>query len=313
MRNPVAGKMSKISIIGAGNVGATTAFLLLVKNLADVVMVDLSDSVIGKALDMAQSKPILGFKNSITGTTDYRMIKGSDIVIITAGVARKPGMTREDLLDTNLGIIKGVCEQVKKYASDSIVISVTNPLDLIAYTALKVTGFPRERVIGMAGTLDTARFRVFLGEAAGTNVQAIVLGSHGDDMAPLIDHVEISGKEKLEREKILEAANRTRNAGAELVNYLKSGSAYYAAAAAIVEVVEAILNKESKALPVSVFLKGEYGYEGFFLGVPAKLGRAGVKEIIELELSSAEREMLDKSASSIRQKTIELEKRLANS
>jgi malate dehydrogenase len=299
----------KITVVGAGNVGATTAQRLAEKELArQVVMVDVVDGVPqGKGLDQWESAPIEGFDSRVIGTNDYDASAGSEIVVVTAGIARKPGMSRDDLLNTNAGIVKQVSEQIKRTSPNAIVIMVSNPLDVMAYVALKVTGFPRERVIGMAGVLDTARYRSFLAEALDVSVrdiQAMVLGGHGDTMVPLISYTSVSGipvTQLLDRAKLDAIVDRTRTGGAEIVKYLKTGSAYYAPSSAAVQMCEAIAHDQKRILPCAAWLDGEYGMKGLFLGVPCKLGRGGIEQILEVELTSAERDALAKSADAVRE------------
>ena len=301
--------VNKITVVGAGNVGATTAQRLAEKQLAKlVVMVDVVDGVPqGKALDQWESAPIEGFDTRVLGTNGYDETAGSDIVIITAGIARKPGMSRDDLLNTNAGIVKQVSEQVKRTSPNAIIIMVSNPLDVMCYVAKKVTGFPRERVLGMAGVLDTARYRSFLAEALDVSVediQAMVLGGHGDTMVPLISYTTVSGipVTQLMDKKTLDAiVDRTRNGGAEIVKFLKTGSAYYAPSAASVQMAEAIALDKKRVLPCAAWLDGEYGMSGLFLGVPCKLGRKGLERIIEVELTSQERADLAKSAEAVKE------------
>jgi malate dehydrogenase len=301
--------VNKITVVGAGNVGATTAQRLAEKELAQlVVMVDVVEGVPqGKALDQWETAPIEGFDTRVIGTNGYDETAQSEIVIITAGIARKPGMTRDDLLNTNAGIVKQVCEQVKRTSPNAIIIMVSNPLDVMCYVAKKVTGFPRERVLGMAGVLDTARYRSFLAEALDVSVediQAMVLGGHGDTMVPLISYTTVSGipVTQLMDKKTLDAiVDRTRNGGAEIVKFLKTGSAYYAPSAAAVQMAEAMVRDKKRVLPCAAWLEGEYGMSGLFLGVPCKLGRKGLEEIIEVELTSAERIDLGKSAEAVRE------------
>ncbi len=270
-----------ITVVGAGNVGATTAQRVAEKELARrVVMVDVVEGVPqGKGLDQWQSAPIEGFDSRIIGTNGYDETAGSDIVIITAGIARKPGMSRDDLLNTNAGIVKQVSEQIARTSPNAIIIVVSNPLDVMCYVAKKVTGFPRERVIGMAGVLDTARYRAFLAEALDVSVrdiQAMVLGGHGDTMVPLISYTTVSGipvTQLLDRKTLDEIVDRTRNGGAEIVKYLKTGSAYYAPSSGAVQMAEAIVFDQKRVLPCAAWLEGEYGMSGLFLGVPVKLGR----------------------------------------
>jgi malate dehydrogenase len=301
--------VSKITVVGAGNVGATTAQRLAEKSLArTVVMVDVVEGIPqGKGLDQWQSAPIEGFDSRVIGSNGYDETSGSDIVVITAGIARKPGMSRDDLLNTNASIVKQVSEQIKRTSPNAIIIMVSNPLDVMAYVAKQVTGFPRERVLGMAGVLDTARYRSFLAEALDVSVediQAMVLGGHGDTMVPLISYTTVSGipVTQLMDKKTLDAiVVRTRNGGAEIVKFLKTGSAYYAPSAASVQMAEAIVHDKKRVLPCAAWLEGEYGMSGLFLGVPCKLGRKGLEQIIEVELTSQERTDLGKSAEAVRE------------
>jgi malate dehydrogenase len=301
--------VNKITVVGAGNVGATAAQRVAEKELArTVVMVDVVEGVPqGKGLDQWQSAPIEGFDSRVIGTNGYDETAGSDIVIITAGIARKPGMSRDDLLNTNAGIVKQVAENIKRTSRDAIIIVVSNPLDVMAWVAKEVTGFPRERVIGMAGVLDTARYRAFLADAIGVSVRdihAMVLGGHGDTMVPLISYTTVSGipvTQFLERAKLDAIVDRTRNGGAEIVKHLKTGSAYYAPSAGAVEMAEAIAKDNKRVLPCSAWLEGEYGMRGLFLGVPCKLGRRGLEQIIEVELTADERAALAKSAEAVRE------------
>jgi malate dehydrogenase len=298
-----------ITVVGAGNVGATTAQRVAEKELARrVVMVDVVDGVPqGKGLDQWQSAPIEGFDSRVIGANGYDETAGSDIVIITAGIARKPGMSRDDLLNTNAGIVKQVSEQIARTSPNAIIIVVSNPLDVMCYVAKKVTGFPRERVIGMAGVLDTARYRAFLAEALDVSVrdiQAMVLGGHGDTMVPLISYTTVSGipvTQLLDRKTLDEIVDRTRNGGAEIVKYLKTGSAYYAPSSGAVQMAEAIVFDQKRVLPCAAWLEGEYGMSGIFLGVPVKLGRRGVEKVLEVELTSKERVDLGKSAEAVRE------------
>ena len=301
--------VNKITVVGAGNVGATTAQRLAEKELArQVVMVDVVEGVPqGKALDQWESAPIEAFDSRVIGTNGYDETSNSDIVVVTAGIARKPGMSRDDLLNTNAGIVKQVSEQVKRASPNAIIIMVSNPLDVMCYVAKQVTGFPRQRVIGMAGVLDTARYRSFLAEALDVSVkdiQAMVLGGHGDTMVPLISYTTVSGipvTQLMDRKTLDAIVDRTRNGGAEIVKYLKTGSAYYAPSAASVQMVEAIVRDSKRILPCAAWLEGEYGMSGLFLGVPCKLGRKGLEKIIEVELTSKERTDLGKSADAVRE------------
>jgi malate dehydrogenase len=301
-------KRPKITIVGAGNVGATAAHWAVTKALADVVLVDIIEGVPqGKGLDLFQAGPVEGFDCRVVGSNSYAETAGSDVVVICAGVARKPGMSREDLLDTNARIVKSVTEEVVKASPEAILLVVSNPLDTMAYVAMRVSGFPRERVVGMAGILDTARFRTFIAEAAGVSVEdvtALVLGGHGDSMVPLVRYTSIGGIPVtgfLSKEEIHRIVERTRNGGAEIVSYLKTGSAFYAPGAAIVQMVEAILRDKKRVLPCSAYLEGEYGIEGVFLGVPVKLGGRGMEGVIEVPLTEEERAALVKSADAVRE------------
>jgi malate dehydrogenase len=301
--------VNKITVVGAGNVGATTAQRIAEKSLGrTVVMVDVVEGIPqGKGLDQWESAPIEGFDSRVIGTNDYAATAGSDIVVITAGIARKPGMTRDDLLNTNAGIVKSVSEQVKATSPDAIVIVVSNPLDVMCYVAKQVTGFPRERVIGMAGVLDTARYRSFLAEALDVSVrdiQAMVLGGHGDTMVPLISYTTVSGipvTQLMPREQLDAIVQRARDGGAEIVKHLKTGSAYYAPSAGAVEMVEAIVLDRKRILPCAAWLEGEYGLSGLFLGVPCKLGRRGLEKVLEIELTADERAALERSAQAVRE------------
>jgi malate dehydrogenase len=301
--------LNKITVVGAGNVGATAAQRIAEKELArTVVMVDVVEGVPqGKGLDQWESAPIELFDSRVVGTNDYGETAGSDIVVITAGIARKPGMSRDDLLNTNAGIVKSVSENVAKTSPNAIVIVVSNPLDVMCYVAKKVTGFPRERVMGMAGVLDTARYRSFLAEALDISVrdiQAMVLGGHGDTMVPLVSYTTVSGipiSQLMDKAKLDAILDRTRNGGAEIVKYLKTGSAYYAPSSGAVQMAEAIAFDQKRILPCSVWLDGEYGMKGLFLGVPAKIGRKGIEKILEVTLTADEKAALAKSAEAVRE------------
>jgi len=301
--------VNKITVVGAGNVGATTAQRIAEKELArSVVMVDVVEGIPqGKALDQWQSAPIEGFDSRVIGTNGYDETSGSDLVIITAGIARKPGMSRDDLLNTNAGIVKDVAEQIKRSSPNAIIIVVSNPLDVMCYVAKQVTGFPRERVIGMAGVLDTARYRAFLAEALDVSVrdiQAMVLGGHGDTMVPLISYTTVSGipvTQLLERSQLDAIVDRTRNGGAEIVKYLKTGSAYYAPSSGAVQMAEAIVRDQKRILPCAAWLEGEYGMKGVYLGVPCKLGRRGLEKVLAVQLTADERAALAKSAEAVRE------------
>jgi malate dehydrogenase len=301
--------VNKITVVGAGNVGATTAQRIAEKELArTVVMVDVVEGIPqGKGLDQWQSAPIEGFDSRIIGTNAYDETSASDLVVITAGIARKPGMSRDDLLNTNAGIVKDVSEHIKRTSPNAIVVVVSNPLDVMCYVAKAVTGFPRERVIGMAGVLDTARYRAFLAEALDVSVrdiQAMVLGGHGDTMVPLISYTTVSGipvTQLLERSKLDAIVDRTRNGGAEIVKFLKTGSAYYAPSSGAVQMAEAIVRDQKRILPCAAWLAGEYGMKDLYLGVPCKLGRRGLERVIEVQLTADERAALEKSAQAVRE------------
>jgi malate dehydrogenase len=301
--------VNKITVVGAGNVGATTAQRIAEKELASkVILVDIMEGVPqGKGLDQWESAPIEGFDSRVVGTNGYDETANSEIVVITAGIARKPGMSRDDLLNTNAGIVKQVSENVKATSPDAIIIMVSNPLDVMSYVAKEVTGFPRERVLGMAGVLDTARYRSFLAEALDVSVrdiQAMVLGGHGDTMVPLISYTSVSGipiTQLMAKERLDAIVDRTRNGGAEIVKFLKTGSAYYAPSAAAVQMCEAIVRDQKRILPCAAWLEGEYGMSGLFLGVPCKLGRRGLEQILEVTLTDEEREALARSADAVRE------------
>jgi malate dehydrogenase len=300
--------VNKITVVGAGNVGATTAQRIAEKELArTVVMVDVAEGIPqGKGLDQWESAPIEGFDSHIIGTNSYDETAHSDIVVVTAGIARKPGMSRDDLLNTNAGIVKQVSEQIRKTSPKAILIIVSNPLDVMSYVALKTTGFPRERVLGMAGVLDTARYRSFLALEAGVSVrdiQAMVLGGHGDTMVPLISYTSVSGipiTQLIAKDKLDAIVARTRTGGGEIVKHLKTGSAYYAPSAAAAQMCEAIAKDQKRILPCAAWLQGEYGLRDLYLGVPCKLGRAGLEKIYEVELTADERAALEKSAEAVR-------------
>lgn len=293
----------KVSVIGAGNVGATCAFLVAQRELADVILVDILEGVPqGKALDMAQASSLEGFNSNVAGTSDYSQIKDSDVVVITAGLARKPGMSREDLLLKNAEIIKEVSLRIAQYAPNSIILMVSNPLDVMTYLAYNVSGFPAHRVLGQAGVLDSARFRYFVAQELGISIEdvsAMVLGGHGDSMVPLPRYTTVSGVSILEllpKEKIDEIINRTKNGGAEIVNLLKTGSAFYSPASSACLMTEAILKDYKQILPASAYLDGQYGIKDLYIGVPVKLGRNGVEEIVELSLKDEELSLLQSSA-----------------
>ncbi|MBW1764721.1 MAG: malate dehydrogenase [Deltaproteobacteria bacterium] len=297
----------KVTVVGAGNVGATAAMRLAEKELADVVLIDVLDGVpAGKALDLMEAAPVEKHDSKVTGDTgDYSAAKDSDIVIITAGIPRKPGMSRDDLLNTNMGIMKSVVTEIAKVAPNSILIIVSNPLDAMCHVALDASNFPKERVIGMAGVLDSARFRTFIAmelNVSVENVQAFVLGGHGDSMVPLPRYSSVAGiplPDLMDADKIEDLVERTRNGGAEIVGLLKTGSAYYAPASSAVEMAEAILKDKKKILPCAACLKGEYGINDLFIGVPVKLGEKGVEDIIEIKLTEEEDNSLKNSAAAV--------------
>jgi malate dehydrogenase len=300
--------LNRITVVGAGNVGATAAQRVAEKNLArTVVMVDVVEGIPqGKGLDQWQSAPIEGFDSRIVGTNGYDAAAGSELFIVTAGIARKPGMSRDDLVKTNAGIVESVSKEIKRVAPGAIIIVVSNPLDVMCHVAMKTTGFPRERVLGMAGVLDTARYRAFLAEALDVSVddiQAMVLGGHGDTMVPLVSYTTVSGipvTQLIAREQLEAIVTRTRNGGAEIVNFLKTGSAYYAPSAAAAQMAEAIVLDKKRILPCAAWLTGEYGLKGVFCGVPCKLGRRGLEQVIEVQLTGEERTALHKSAEAVR-------------
>ena len=307
----------KIAVVGAGNVGATAAQRLAEKALADVVLIDVVEGVPqGKSLDLAQAAPIEKHDAHLAGANTYEASTGSDIVIITAGLPRKPGMSRDDLLATNRGIMKNVVRQVVRYSPDAILIIVSNPLDAMCHVAMEESGFPKNRVIGMAGVLDSARFRAFIAmelSVSVENVHAMVLGGHGDTMVPLPRFSTVAGipiTELMSPERIEALAMRTRNGGAEIVGLLKTGSAYYAPASAAVEMAESILRDKKKILPCAAYLEGEYGISGLFVGVPVKLGKNGIEEIISLRLLPEEQKALEKSAAAVRE-LVDAMKRMA--
>ena len=298
----------KVTVVGAGNVGATTAQRIFERGYADVVLVDVvEDMPQGKALDLLESGPVLGTDAQIVGANDYDPTADSDVVVITAGIARRPGMSRDDLLLTNMRIVQSVTEQVVEYSPECIIVVVSNPLDAMVQLAQRVSGFPKERVVGMAGILDTARFRTFLAQELGvsvTNVQAYVLGGHGDTMVPLIKATTVGGvpvSELIGAERLEEIVQRTRDGGAEIVALLKTGSAYYAPSAASAQMVEAILLDRKEILPCAAMLDGEYGISGLYVGVPVKLGAGGVEEVVEVELTEGEHEALRASADAVRE------------
>ncbi|HYM11805.1 MAG TPA: malate dehydrogenase [Bryobacterales bacterium] len=298
----------KVSVVGSGNVGASCALRIAAKELADVVMVDIIEGVPqGKALDVLESCPVEGTDVRITGSNDYEPTANSDIVVITAGFPRKPGMSRDDLLWANYEIVKATVEQVVKYSPSCIMVLVTNPLDAMCQVAYKVSGFSKNRVIGMAGVLDTARFRTFIAQELDVsveNVVAFVLGGHGDTMVPLVGNTSVAGiplRDLLDQAAIDRIVQRTRDGGAEIVKYLKTGSAYYAPSSSVVEMVESILKDKKKVLPCAAYLEGEYGIHGLFVGVPVKLGERGIEKIYEIKLSEQEKAGLQKSAAAVKE------------
>ena len=298
----------KVTIVGSGHVGATAALWIASKELADVVLIDIIEGVPqGKGLDLLEAMPIEKRDSYISGTNDYKDTGNSDIVVITAGIPRKPGMSRDDLLNTNYNIMKAVVGEVVKHSPNCILIVVSNPLDAMAQAAYKLSGFPRERVVGMAGVLDSARFRAFIADelkVSVENVTAFVLGGHGDTMVPLPRYSTVAGipiTELIEKSRLDALVQRTRDGGAEIVKYLKTGSAYYAPSAAATEMVEAILKDKKKILPCAAYLQGEYGISGLYVGVPVKLGAKGIEQIIEIKLTAEEKGGLDKSAAAVKE------------
>ncbi|CAG0989368.1 MAG: malate dehydrogenase [Candidatus Methanoperedens sp.] len=299
--------MPKITIIGAGAVGATAAQRIAEKELGNVVMTDIVEGLPqGKALDLLEAGPLLGYDSNIIGTNDYRDIEGSDVVVITAGIARKPGMTRDDLLKINTKIITDISQNIKRFAPDSVVITVTNPLDIMTYVTLKTTGFEPNRVFGMSGVLDSGRFAAFIAlelDCSVRDINAMVLGGHGDSMVPLPRFTTVSGvpiTELMPESTINRLVERTINGGAEIVNFLKTGSAFYAPSAAVTNMVEAVIKDMKRILPVCAYLRGEYGKKDIYLGVPVKIGRNGIEDILELELTDEERKALDRSADAVK-------------
>ena len=299
---------SKVTVVGAGNVGATAAQRIFDGGYADIVLVDIVEGLPqGKALDMLESGPVVGSDASVVGTNGYDETAGSDVVVITSGIARKPGMSRDDLLLTNMKIVSSVVEEVVERSPDSILMLVTNPLDAMAQRAYEVSGFPKNRVVGQAGILDTARFRTFLSLELGVSVDSItawVLGGHGDTMVPVVGSTTVGGQpvaDLIGPERLDEIVKRTQDGGAEIVGLLKTGSAYYAPSAAVVQMVEAVLLDKKEVLPCTTYLEGEYGIDGLFVGVPVKLGAGGVEEVIEFDLTADEKAALDYSASAVRE------------
>ncbi|MCM3720501.1 MULTISPECIES: malate dehydrogenase [Solibacillus] len=302
-------KRKKISVIGSGFTGATAAFLAAQKELGDVVIIDLptaENPTKGKALDMWEAAPVQGFDSYVKGSSDYEDTANSDIVLITAGVARKPGMSRDDLVQINQGVMKAVATEIARTSPNATIIVLTNPVDAMTYTVFKESGFPKQRVIGQSGVLDTARFRAFIAEELNVSVKdisALVLGGHGDTMVPLIRYASVGGvplQSLIPAQRLEEIVQRTRVGGGEIVNLLGNGSAYYAPAAAMVEMAEAILKDQKRVLPAIAYLEGEYGYEGIYLGVPTLLGAGGIEKIFELELTEDEKTALDQSADAVK-------------
>ena len=298
----------KVTVIGAGNVGATAAQRLCEKELCDVVLIDIIEGVPqGKALDLTEAAPVEKHDAKLIGTNGYEASKGSDIIIITAGIPRKPGMSRDDLVSTNAGIMKGVVEQIAKFSPEAVLIIVSNPLDAMCHVAYEASGFPKNRVLGMAGVLDSARFRAFISmelDVSVENTHAFVLGGHGDTMVPLPRYSTVAGipiTELLPKDRIDALVERTANGGAEIVSLLKTGSAYYAPASAAVEMAESILKDKKKILPCAAYLEGEYGINGLFIGVPVKLGRSGIEEVIQIKLTDEEEAALNKSADAVKE------------
>jgi malate dehydrogenase len=299
---------SKVTVIGAGNVGGTTAQRLAERDYADVVLVDIVEGLPqGKALDILESGPVLGFDSKVVGSNGYEESADSEVVVITSGSPRKPGMSRDDLLKTNQNIVQSVTEEVVKHSPEAILVMVANPLDAMCHVAMEVSGFPRQRVVGMAGILDTARYRTFIAQELQVSVRdvfALVLGGHGDTMVPLPSMATVGGvaiTELMPQDRVEAIVNRTRNGGAEIVGLLQSGSAFYAPSAAAVEMVDAILLNQKRILPCAAYLQGEYGVEGLFVGVPLKLGASGIEEILELDLQNDELEELRNSAGAVRE------------
>ena len=299
---------TKVTVVGAGNVGGTTAQRLAERNYADVVLVDIVEGLPqGKALDILESGPILGYDSDVIGANDYEVTAGSDVVVITSGSPRKPGMSRDDLLKTNQNIVGSVTEEVVKHSPETILVVVANPLDAMCHVAMETSGFPLERVIGMAGILDTARYRTFIAQELEVSVRdvfALVLGGHGDTMVPLPSMATVGGvaiTELLPEDRVEAIVQRTRQGGAEIVGLLKSGSAFYAPSAAVLEMIDAILLDQKRVLPCAAYLQGEYGIEDLFVGVPVKLGAAGIEEVVELDLQQSELVELQTSAGSVRE------------
>jgi malate dehydrogenase len=304
----------KLSVVGAGNVGASAALYLAEAEMGDVTLIDIVEGVAkGKALDLLEAGPVRGYDTMIEGSGDMKSVAGSDLIIVTAGLPRKPGMSRTDLLKANADIIRGIAQAIKTHAPKAFVITVTNPLDVMTYLMYRVTGFPRERVIGMAGVLDSARFRAFLAMEIGASVediQAMVLGGHGDTMVPILSNATVSGvpiSKFIKKERLAEIVQRTRDGGAEIVKLLQTGSAFYAPASSAVQMAEAILKDKKRLLPVCAHLEGEYGFRDLYLGVPAILGSRGLEKIVELDLTAEEKAALAKSAEDVKKGIADLE------
>jgi malate dehydrogenase len=299
---------NRVTVIGAGNVGATTAQRIAEAGLADVVLVDIVEGLPqGKGLDLAEAAPVVGHDSRVTGTNDYADTAGSDIIVVTSGIPRKPGMSRDDLIATNAGIVGGVVKAAAAVSPDAIIIVVTNPLDVMCHVAMEASGFPRERVLGMAGVLDSARFRTFIALELGVSVEdvhAFVLGGHGDTMVPLSRYSTVAGvpiTELLPADRVAALEERTANGGAEIVAFLKTGSAFYAPAASTFEMVDAILRDRKRVLPCATYLQGEFGVDGLFVGVPIVLGRGGLERVFEIDLTADERVAFDRSVAAVRE------------
>ncbi len=306
--------MAKISVVGAGNVGASAALYLAEAELGDVTLIDIVEGVAkGKALDLLEAGPVRGYDSEVLGSGDMKAVAGSDLIIVTAGLPRKPGMSRADLLKANADIVRGIAQAIKQHAPKAFVITVTNPLDVMTYLMYRVTGFPRERVIGMAGVLDSARFRAFLAMEIGVSVediQAMVLGGHGDTMVPLLSNATVSGvpvSKFVKNERLAEIVQRTRDGGAEIVKLLQTGSAFYAPAASAVQMAEAILKDKKRLLPACAHLEGEYGFRDIYLGVPVILGSRGLEKVVELDLTAEEKAALAQSAEDVKKGIADLE------
>ncbi len=298
----------KIAVIGAGQVGATTALLMAQQELGDIVLVDIVEGMPqGKGLDMAEAGPVLGYDSKLSGTNDFKDIAGAEVVVVTSGLPRKPGMTRMDLLEKNAEIVESVTKEIVNHAPDSIIVMVTNPLDVMCYVALQVSGFGRERVFGMAGVLDSTRCRCFVAEAVGVSVedvQAMVLGGHGDSMVPLPRYITVAGipiTQLLDQETIDAIVERTRKGGTEIVSLLKTGSAYYAPGAAVAQMVESIVRDKKRLVPASAYCQGEYGLEDVYVGLPVIIGKSGMERIVEIELTEEERSALHASAADVKE------------